>query len=239
MSSMREHVELPEEGSQRLVHPLDQADARRPFLRSLWLGEAATPQFFFLAVAILWSVSNNVVIPAVAVLPAAVLAGLTARKQQTDAWSYIPRRRQDLARPLPAAWTVASAAFRAAELFLGLLIVCIRFSGGGLPDGVAAWSVGAGAGIVLLMTAELIWRRRSAQQSGESTPMPWPQIFSLAAVAGALLFAAAALRGAGAVWRPADLLAGAAVMVGVQLGWWLLQAPRRTEATPTREEGKP
>ncbi|WP_312180178.1 hypothetical protein [Arthrobacter sp.] len=233
MSSMREHVDLPDEDRQRLVHPLDQADARRPFLYSLWLREAASPQLFFLLAAVLWSVSNNFVTPIVGPLSVAVIAGLGARKTERDAWSYIPRRRQDLARTLPTAWIVSTAAFRAAALFAGLLIICVRFSGSGLPAGVAAWSVGAGAAVVLLMAMELLWHLRASRLSGEPARDFWPQAFSLAAVLGALLFATAVLRADGAPWRPADLLAGAAVMVGVQLLWWLSQGlPHRQEERP-------
>lgn len=233
MSTMREHVDLPDEDRQRLVHPLDQTEAGKLYRMSLLLREAGSPQLFFLLAALLWSVSNNYVTPVVVPLTLAVGAVLAARKLERDAWSFIPRRRQDLARPLPDGWVITAAAFRAAALFGGLLIICLRFRGGALPDGVAAWSVGAGTGVALLMALELLWQLRTARRSGEPGRRYWPQAFSLAAVVGGLVLAAAVLRTEGTTWHPADLLAGAAVMVGVQVLWWITQAlPRRKEKEP-------
>lgn len=224
---MREHVDLPDEDRQRLVHPMDLPDARRSYVRSLWLREAASPQFFFLLAALLWAVSNNFITPLAAPLSTAIFAALAARNAERDSWSYIPRWRHDLARETPGTWVIAGAAFRAGALFLGLAVICIRAAALPLPEGVAAWTVGSGAAVAVLMGLELVWALRTARANGERVRV-WPQVFTLAAVIGAVALAVAVLSGEGTGWRLQEVAAGAAVIVGVQVIWWISQArPRR------------
>ncbi|WP_152969960.1 hypothetical protein [Arthrobacter sp. Edens01] len=81
--------------------------------------------------------------------------------------------------------------------------------------------------MAVLMGVELVWVLRTARANRERVRV-WPQVFTLAAVIGAVALAVAVLSGEGAGWRLEEIAAGAAVIVGVQVIWWISQArPRR------------
>jgi|GEM_PF-2007518 len=223
MKTVRETVALPDATVQPLVHPLDLDDARKPFAASWWLSILAMPTVVFFFAALLWTVSNNYVTPIVVPVVTAVCMGLLAAHLRKEAWAYIPRKRQDSQRRLPARWSLTRSAISTASLLGGLVLLTIWLVGLDVDTGVLGYVIGSAAGIVILMVAGLLWTALAPARLSASLGSWTSQLARLVPVAvavavGWLIFDAR--------YDPADLdvsdiLIGASVIVAAQVIFWL------------------
>ena len=108
MNDINELVDLPDPATQPLVHPLDLPQARRPF-RTAWLiGALTSPPVAALVAVIIWFASRSYLVPLVAGAAMVGFGQLAGRAYREQAWGFIPRRRQDRRRPLPALWELGA-----------------------------------------------------------------------------------------------------------------------------------
>lgn len=161
MKDITEIVDLPDPAAQSLVHPLDLAPARTPFRRA-WLVDTLTNAAAGVSVAaVVWFATRNYVVPLLAGAAHIALGAYAARTLREQAWAFIPRKRQDRARPLPLAWELTSAVTVGALLVVAMALVAIRMDQLGLSGDVREFTIGAGAGVVLILVGELVgalWR---------------------------------------------------------------------------------
>jgi hypothetical protein len=232
MKTVRETVALPDEKVQPLVHPLDLAEARRPFLVSWWLTVPAMPSVVFFLAALLWSVSNNYVTPILVPLLIAIGSGVLSSFLGKEAWAHIPRRRHDSSRPLPA-WSVLRAVISTASLLAGLVLATVWIVRRDVGTDVLGYIVGSAGGILLLMVVGLLWT--ALAPGGRSAALgSWTsQVAGLVAVAAALMVGLLIIgaRYDLADLAPRDMLMGAGVMIAIQALWWLAAFRRSRKAS--------
>ncbi|MGO1971674.1 MAG: hypothetical protein ACTH2Q_01825 [Propionibacteriaceae bacterium] len=223
MKNIHEAVALPDAASHPLVHPLDLADARKPFVVAWWLSVLTLPTVFFALAAMLWSISNNYVTPIL--VPIVVIAGsvFARRYLESEAWAHIPRKRQDRGRQLPVVWSIVKAAISALALLFGLVLVILWLVRRELPADVTAYIVGMGAGVVGLMLLNLLWTVLAPTRLTGEVGGWVPQLISLVVVAAALGYGYLVLRehSGAESWKISDIVIGAAIIIGVQVVWWL------------------
>ncbi len=153
---IREEVDLPDPDVQPLVHPLDLPAARGSFRAGRLIAALTSLPVAALVAAIIAYASRNA-LPPIIVFLALVVLGAAASRWFTDrAWDYIPRKRQDRARPLPGAWEVASAAVLALVLGVALLLVVFRLDDPDVPGAVRAYTFGMCAVAALLVVADAV-----------------------------------------------------------------------------------
>lgn len=215
MKPIEEQVQLPDPEQHFLVHPLDLPAARSTFLKGWWLGLAATPQMFTALLAVLWVISNNRVTPVLVPLALTVTAGFAGSQFTRAAWDYVPRRRHDRHRRLTRLAN-AAAAIKALSLLAGLVIFLFWADAQGFTGSFISYPLGMGAALVVVLAIDLAvgWCR---SLSGRADILGG--LFTL-------LVATAAVWGGFAVLPdPADslqwtgLLAGAATLAAVWVGW--------------------
>lgn len=106
------------------MHPLDLppiiAPARRNYLLGLLLQEASSPRVLVGLCALLMIVSNNPITPLIGPWLCLTLVCYFARRLDSDAWAYIPRREQDTQRPAPSPWVETGALAQLAVLACGV-----------------------------------------------------------------------------------------------------------------------
>lgn len=223
MKDISETVDLPDAATQPLVHPLDLPEARRPFVFAWWLSVLTLPTVFFALAAILWSVSNNYVTPIL--VPVVVIGGsiFVRRHLESEAWAHIPRKRQDRGRRMPVVWSILKATVSALALLIGLILIILWLVGRDLPAGVTAYMAGMGAGVVVVMLVTLLWTLFApARLTGELGGWA-PQLVSLIVVAATLWYGYITLGVVSGAdqWETADVVGGAAIIIGVQVLWSL------------------
>lgn len=171
----------------------------------------------------LWSISNNYVTPIL--VPVVVIAAsvFARRHLESEAWAHIPRKRQDRGRRMPASRTVAKAAISAFALLLGLVFLIWWIAGRDLRTDVTAYIVGMGAGVVVLMVLSLLWTLFAPIKLTRELGGWAPQLISLIVVAAALGYSWLVLRDHSGTesWKVSDIVVGAAIIIGVQVLWWL------------------
>lgn len=226
MNVNHEVVDLPDPQVQPLVHPLDLPEARRPFTVWWWLDWFAHPTVLLALAAALWQIGNPLVI--VLLVPTLTLSGAVfARKYYArEAWAFIPRKRQDITRSLPLTWVLAGAVLHA--LLLGVVVVfgvqwLVR---SGASAGVAAYSVGSGMAVWVLMLGGLL----KSIADGLSRKQPMGRLAHdvphIAVVLSTLLYGYGKLSThyLPGQWRTEDVLTGAAILLAVQMMWWAVHA---------------
>jgi len=223
MKTVRETVALPDATEHPLVHPLDLADSRKPFIASWWLSVLTMPTVVFFFAALLWTVSNNYVTPIVVPIATAICSALLAAYLRKEAWAYIPRKRQDSQRRLPVRWLLTRSAVSTASLLAGLVLLTIWLVGLDVDPGVLGYVIGSAAGIVILMVAGLLWTAFAPARLSASLGSWTSQLARLVAVAAAvavgwLIFDA---RYDPADLAVSDILIGASVIVAAQVIFWL------------------
>jgi hypothetical protein len=219
MNHIEEVVALPDPQTQPMVHPLDLPEARTLFRRGWLVGALTSLPVAALVAAIVAYAGRNAVGP-IAVFLALVVFGTLARRWFTDrAWDYIPRKRQDRERPLPALWDLGSAGILALVLGGALLLVVFRLGRDDVPVDVRSYTFGMAVVVAVLVLADAalglvrapVRRRALAGLPGAAvvavaTVLAWVRWFDGDADGGlvfwgALTMAAAAiLAGAAQMW---------------------------------------
>jgi hypothetical protein len=205
------------------VHPTDLAEARRRYRRAWAISLVGSAQCLFLLGAFVWAVSDNVVAPALAVLSTGIVAEAVRRFELREAWAYIPRRRQDAARPDPLRWSAVRAGVQSASLIGGLVLMLGALAERGYGGDVRAYALGTAAAIAVVMvgTAGWNWRRTRTRSA----------LFELVADSVSVVVGAALLWVLG--WIPVSpalstVLTGAVVLLGVYAVWaWAAHRSRR------------
>jgi hypothetical protein len=220
MNEVTEHVDLPDPAVQPLVHPLDLPGARRLF-RTSWLIEASTsPPVGALVAALVWFASRNYLVPLVAGAGIVGFGRLASRATENQAWAFIPPRRRDLQRPLPASWELGLGLALAAVLAAALLLVTFRLDRPDVAAGVREFTFGMGAAAGLLVAADVVIRLlRYRDQARRRLLFPLP---AAVAVLASVAVAYGVLFGASGPGSPATVLWGTALMLaaGVGVGIW-------------------
>lgn len=241
MKHIHEAVALPDATTHPLVHPLDLAEARRPFVVAWGLSVLTLPTVFFAFAAMLWSISNNYVTPIL--VPIVVIASsvFARRYLESEAWAHIPRRRQDRGRRMPVVWSILKSALSALALLFGLILITLWIVGRDLSADVTAYIVGMCAGVVGIMLLNLLWTVLAPTRLTRELGGWVAQLISLVVAAAALGYGYLILREhSGAEnWRVTDIVTGAAIMIGVQVLWWLSRlwpARRRDRAEKITSE---
>jgi len=233
MKEIKEAVDLPSDEDKPLVHPLDVAPARRPYLVSWWLRRLASLPVAFLFGAVLWIISNNVITPFV--IPVVVLASaaLAAEYYAGQAWSHIPGKRMDRWRDFGAVLQLGASFIDAMALVGGLLILIAWGATRDFPEGVEEVTIGIGAGIAVIQIAEIV-------AAVTRRPRDWmaavSKLFALAAIVLVVLVASVTL--IAGQWSTESIrlaLMGAATTLAIQLVLWLIRfiGSRRSTAAPT------
>lgn len=235
MKNIHEAVTLPDATTHPLVHPLDLAEARKPFVVAWWLSVLTLPTVFFALAAMLWSISNNYVTPIL--VPVVVIGGsvFARRYLESEAWAHIPRKRQDRGRQMPVVWSILKAAISALALLFGLILITLWLVDRDLPADVTAYIVGMGAGVLVLMVLNLLWTLLAPTRLTRELGGWAAQFISLIVVAAALGYGYLVFRehGGAESWKVSDIVTGAAIIIGVQVLWWLsrLWPARRRDHT--------
>lgn len=221
MKEIKEVVDLPSVEAKPLLHPLDVAPARRPYLISWLLRRLASLPVAFLFGVVLWVISDNVVTPFVVPLIVLITAALAAEFYAGQAWGYIPGKRMDTQRDSGALAQVLNSFIEALALVSGLLILIGWVSTHDFTEGVEEVTIGIGAGIAVIQGAEVI-------AAVLRRPPDWVGVASrglaLAAVALAVVVASVTL--IGDQWSPESIrlaLIGGAIIIGIQLLLWLIR----------------
>ncbi len=237
MNAIRELVDLPDPAVQPLVHPLDLPQARGAFRTSWWIGILTSPGLGLCLGALVWFAARSYVLPLLAGGALVGLGALAGRAYRDRAWDFIPRKRQDRQRPLPAAWELTSALVLAAALAVALLLASWRLGRPDIGPEVQTFAFGAGTAAGLLMVADLVSRlvRYRGDERRHALPLFPAVVVVLAALAlayGGLLGFTPAGWSPPAAWGAATMLAG-----GTGAGAWKLVERRR--ATGPRGPGRP
>jgi hypothetical protein len=233
LNDITELVDLPDPAVQPLVHPLDLPPARRPFRASWLIGALTSPPVAALAAVIIWFASHNYLVPLLAGAAIAGFGQLAAGAFREQAWAFIPRKRQDRRRPLPASWELGSGLALAAVLAAALLLATFRLDRPDVAVQVRAFTFGMGAAAGLLVVADFFAKLlRSRGRALRRVLFPLPGVM---AVAGSLAVAYGVLFGSAGPDAPAALLWGAAAMLleAAAVGAWKLARARRGSSRRT------
>jgi hypothetical protein len=156
MREITELVDLPDPTIQPLVHPLDLPEARRPFRISWLLAALTSPAIGLCVAALIWFASGNYVVPVLAGLAVIGLGALASHWFAGQAWAFIPRKRQDHARAVPARWELGSGLVFGLVLGATLLLVADRLNQPDVPTEVRESTVGMSVAIGLMVLGELV-----------------------------------------------------------------------------------
>ena len=216
------------------LHPLDVGEARSDYLVATLLRLFVSPSVLTAVMLLLWVVSNNPVTPMGGPVVAVTLIAYVERKFRTDAWAYIPRRRQDAGRDEPV--ILASLARGIEVLLLAGAVVSYASSVGvrAVPTQVASVALGVMAGLALIVVGTLLWDR-SAPPDHRFALAP----MAISDLAGGLTLLILALGAVGFVGRIAvhvpEVLIGFTVIASVMTLWLLLRlVPVRVRCLPAR-----
>lgn len=156
MSDITELVDLPDPAVQPLMHPLDLHEARRPF-RISWLFAALTnPAVGLCVAALIWFAGGSYVAPVIAGAAVIGFGALASRFFANQAWAFIPRKRQDHQRGMPAGWELVSNLVLGLALAVTLLLVVHRLARPDVPADVRAFTVGMSGAVGLMVLGETI-----------------------------------------------------------------------------------
>jgi hypothetical protein len=224
MNDINELVDLPDPTTHPLVHPLDLPQARRPFRASWLIGALTSPPVAALAAVIIWFASRNYLAPLIAGAAILGFGQLASRTYRDQAWAFIPRRRQDRRRPLPASWELGAGLALAAVLAVTLVLVAFRLDQPDVSAEVREFTFGmsAAAGLLVLVDfAARLLRHRGRERRRVLYPLP-----GVVVVVGSLVVAYAVLFGSSGPASPATVLWGPAAMLaaGAAVGIWRLRS---------------
>jgi hypothetical protein len=226
MSDITELVDLPDPTIQPLVHPLDLPEARRPFRISWLLAASTNPAIGLCVAALIWFASGSYVIPVIAGAAIIGFGTLASRWFAGQAWAFIPRKRQDRARGVPAGWELISSLAFGLALAATLLLVVERMNQSDLTTDVREFTVGMSVAIGLMVLGEFVvelLRRRGEQRRRVLFRLP-----GIAAVVASVVVFYDTQHGASGAAMPPTTLWGLATMlaIGCGIGIWKYR-PRR------------
>jgi putative flippase GtrA len=221
MKDVTELVDLPDPLVRPLVHPLDVPAARGPFRTALLIGMLTSPAVGLCIAVVIWFTSQSFVVPLVAGAAIIGLGAMANRFFRTEAWAFIPRKRQDLQRRLPLAWEFGSGLVLAAVLTLALLLVSFRLHQADVGVGVREVTFGMGSAVALLVLFDCF--RRVRADRGVDIGRVLFALPALAAIIGGTATAYVVLFGASRPDSSSTLLLSAVAMivVGGAAGAWM------------------
>lgn len=227
MNDIAELVDLPDPAGQPLVHPLDLPQARRLF-RASWLITALTSTPVGLcAAAIVWFASRNYIVPLIAGAAIIGFGQLASRCYRDQAWAFIPRKRQDRQRPLPATWELMSGLVFAAVLATALLLVAFRLGRPGIAvegrEVAFGMSAAASLLIVVVFIGKLVRQRSDERRRTLFTLPAVIAVVASVAVSYDVLLDSSGARPWATVWWGA----AAMLVVGTGTGVWKYTQHRR------------
>ena len=234
MNDITELVDLPDPAVQPLVHPLDLPEARRPFRISWLIATLTSLPVGLLVAGIVWFVSRNYVVPLITGAVVIGFGSLASGFFRAQAWTFIPRKRQDRARPLPARWELGSAVAFSALLAVALLLVVFRLDRPDVSVAVREFTFGAAAATGLLVALDFVGkllRHRGAERKRALATLP-----GVVVVMGGIAVAYNTLFDASDAGASTNTYLGAATMllVGAAAGIWQYAARRRRTVTRDR-----
>jgi hypothetical protein len=224
MNDINELVDLPDPATRPLVHPLDLPQARRPFRTSWLIGALTSPPVAALVAVIIWFASRNYLVPLIAGAAIVGFGQLASRVYLDQAWAFIPRRRQDRERPLPALWELGAGLALAAVLAVALVLVAFRLDQPDVSVEVREFTFGMSTVAALLVLADVARRllRYRGQERGRALdPLP-----GAVAVVGSLAVAYGVLFGSAGPSSLSTVLWGVVAMLvaGAAVGIWKLRS---------------
>lgn len=148
--------QLTESTPERLLHPLEIPRARLFFLGAAVLGVLTSPSAIVAMMLGLWAVSNNPVTPVIGAVLGLIAMAYVERRYRSDAWAYIPRRRQDRGRDEPDLWVAVGLSVEAILLVVGTSLVALS----GRPE-IASLAVGALLAIIGAVIVTVAWDLRA------------------------------------------------------------------------------
>ncbi|MGB4779729.1 hypothetical protein [Microbacterium sp.] len=222
MNDIREVVDLPSIDSKPLLHPLDVPSARGAYLASWWLQRAATLPVAFLLGVVLLVATGSPIASIAGPISKLTIAMIASRLASRRAWEYIPRKRQDRSPQSAPVLQMLAAFIDALALVTGLLILIAWLSTHEVAEHVVAYAIGAGAGVAFLQLGEVVV---AVARKPRDRIVIASRILALAAVATAVVVAFTTLL-AGELTADSAIVAliAAAVMIAVQIVWWLIRA---------------
>lgn len=156
MTEPTELVNLPDPADRPLVHPLDLPEARRPFRTSWLINSLTDPPVALCLTAVIWFASRSVLAPLVAGAALIVFGALASRHFATEAWGFIPRKRQDRERRLPARWQLPPSLVFAAALATALLLVVWRLAQPDVPAEIRDVTLGMSVAVGLMVLGDCV-----------------------------------------------------------------------------------
>lgn len=224
MKQINEQVLLPDPKTHFLVHPLDVAPARRPYLISWVLGIIGSPQVFAAAAALGWVLSNNFVVPFLAGGSTLILGNLAATYFRRQAWSFVPGKRRDTERRLRGL-DLAAAVLEALALAAAMLMLILWFANRDISPEVVAFAAGTVGAVAALMAIDVVVTAVRTR-SGAAVLGP---LVNLLAVAAASWWGFLVIAGRTGPLSWSLVAAGALVLLFVWalwLLWWTWQQRR-------------
>lgn len=225
MKQINELVQLPDAKEHYLVHPLDLATARRPFLVSWLLGIIGSPQVFAAVAAFVWVLSNNFVAPFIAAGATLLFANLASAWFRREAWSNIPGKRRDTDRRL-LGLNLLAAVVQALALAAAVMVLIVWFANRDVSPEVVAFATGTVTAVTALMAIDVVVTAIRTR-SGAAALAPAVNLLAVGAVSwwGFLIIAGRT--------GPLDIstfIMGAVVLLVVWGAWlaWTLWQGRRT-----------
>lgn len=221
MSDMHEAVALPDPAVKRLLHPTDLPAARSLYLRGWWFGRLCSLPVVVAIGALAWMLSGNLLVTVAAPVSTFVIALIASRWHRARAWDFIPRKRQDAEGP--GSWKLLASVLDAVALVVTAVALIVAMTARPLADGVVAYAVGAGAGVVLVQIIEVL-----VAIAGEHHPGARAEslVMIAAVTVSAVLVAVVGLDGPWTSERSTSAILGAATILVAQSLWWIFVAVR-------------
>lgn len=215
MSDMHEAVALPDPAVKRLLHPTDLPEARSLYLRGWWFGRLCSLPVVTAIAAVAWMLSGNPLATVAAPLSTFVIALIASRWHHSRAWDFVPRKRQDTAGA--GSWKLLASVIDAVALVVTALAVLVATVSRPLSEGVIAFAVGAGAGVVLVQIIELM------VTIGRRHPVALAErlVMIVAVVVSSALVAIMGLDGPWTSEHSTSAILGAATILVAQSLWWI------------------